>query len=115
MPLIVLNMTNTTSNASYERGSPGFVQAGISAVTGGQSPLFSINPRDIESITVLKDADATSIYGSRGANGVILITTKKGKPGKTKLDLYVRQDVSTVGRRWKMLDTRQYLNMRRRH
>ncbi|QEC43340.1 SusC/RagA family TonB-linked outer membrane protein [Pseudobacter ginsenosidimutans] len=113
VPLIVLNMTNTTSNASYERGSPGFVQAGISAVTGGQSPLFSINPRDIESITVLKDADATSIYGSRGANGVILITTKKGKPGKTKLDLYVRQDISTVARRWKMLDTHQYLNMRR--
>ena len=113
VPLVVLNMTNTTSNASYERGSPGFVQAGISAITGGQSPLFSINPRDIESITVLKDADATSIYGSRGANGVILITTRKGKPGKTKLDLYVRQNISTVAKRWKMLDTQQYLNMRR--
>ena len=50
--------------------------------TGTQSPLNSFNPNDIESIEVLKDASATSIYGSRAANGVILITTKKGKEGK---------------------------------
>src|SRR3970040_1538264 len=48
------------------------------------SPLNSINPGDIESIEVLKDADATAIYGSRGANGVVLITTKKGKAGATR-------------------------------
>ena len=47
------------------------------------SPLNNLNPYDIESIEVLKDADATVIYGSRGANGVILITTKKGKVGQT--------------------------------
>ncbi len=45
-------------------------------------PLAGINPADIEKIEVLKDADATSIYGSRGANGVVLITTKKGKREK---------------------------------
>ena len=49
------------------------------------SPLNSINPSDIESIEVFKDADATAIYGSRGANGVVLITTKKGKAGKLHL------------------------------
>ena len=48
------------------------------------SPLALINPNDIEDITILKDASATAIYGSRGANGVILITTKSGKSGKPK-------------------------------
>jgi TonB-dependent starch-binding outer membrane protein SusC len=51
------------------------------------SPFNTLNPADIESMEVLKDADATAIYGSRGANGVILITTKKGKAGKTKVGL----------------------------
>ena len=50
-----------------------------------QNPLTSLNPQDIEDIQILKDASATAIYGSRGANGVILITTKKGKSGKPKV------------------------------
>ncbi len=53
------------------------------SINGGGSPMNDINPSDIDNITILKDADATAIYGSRGANGVILITTKKGKAGKT--------------------------------
>src|SRR5690554_142563 len=55
-----------------------------SAMDGPQSPLNGISPSDIETIEVLKDADASAIYGSRGANGVVLITTKKGKAGKTQ-------------------------------
>ena len=51
-----------------------------------QDPLSSLNPADIEDITILKDASSTAIYGSRGANGVILITTKKGKEGKAKVN-----------------------------
>lgn len=54
----------------------------ISTSTGGLSVLSSLNPNDIENISVLKDATATAIYGARGANGVVIITTKKGKPGK---------------------------------
>lgn len=50
-----------------------------------RDPLNSINPSDIESMEVLKDASATAIYGSRAANGVILITTKKGKEGKARI------------------------------
>jgi TonB-linked SusC/RagA family outer membrane protein len=96
----------------YLSGSPGFDQSGLSPA-GGQSPLFSINPADIESIEVLKDADATAIYGSRGANGVILITTKKGKPGKTKLDLHAQEGTQRVDRFWNMMNTNQYLAMRR--
>jgi TonB-linked SusC/RagA family outer membrane protein len=76
------------------------------------SPLNSLNPSDIESIEVLKDADATAIYGTRGANGVVLITTKKGGPGKTKLDLNVYTGVGRVGHFMDLLNTQQYLTMR---
>jgi TonB-linked SusC/RagA family outer membrane protein len=77
------------------------------------SPLNSINPNDIESIEVLKDADATAIYGTRGANGVVLITTKKGGPGKTKLDLNVYTGFGEVGHFMELLNSQQYLMMRR--
>lgn len=79
---------------------------------GGASPFNAINTADIESIEVLKDADATSIYGSRGANGVILITTKKGKSGKTGLNVNIYHGFGKVSRKMEMLDTRQYLDMR---
>ncbi len=98
--------------APVANGQPGAFQAirirGIGSATAGADPLFvidgiivnsgdltgltttanalaGINPNDIESISILKDAQATSIYGSRGANGVIIITTKKGRAGKTKI------------------------------
>jgi len=77
------------------------------------NPLSNINPADIESIEVLKDADATAIYGSRGANGVVLVTTKKGKAGKTKMDLNVSAGASTVERKLHLLQTSDYLAMRR--
>jgi TonB-linked SusC/RagA family outer membrane protein len=76
------------------------------------NPLNSINPTDIESIEVLKDADATAIYGSRGANGVILITTKKGKQGKTRFTAEVLQGTGKATRFMKLLNTEQYLAMR---
>jgi TonB-linked SusC/RagA family outer membrane protein len=76
------------------------------------SPLNSLNPNDIESVEVLKDADATSIYGSRGGNGVILITTKKGKAGKTLVDINLSSGFAKMGSKQKILNTRQYLDMR---
>lgn len=76
------------------------------------SPLNYINPLDIESIDILKDADATAIYGSRAANGAILITTKKGKAGRTKLGIGVQQGWGKVTRKVDMMNTRQYLDMR---
>ena len=63
----------------------------------GLSPLSSINPKDIESITVLKDAASTALYGSRGANGVVLVTTKTGKAGKTRISFEARVGINTVG------------------
>lgn len=81
--------------------------------TLGFSPLNTISPAEIESINVLKDADATAIYGSRGANGVILITTKKGKMGNTKLDADISSGWSGVTHTIPMLSTNQYLSIRR--
>lgn len=77
------------------------------------SPLNGINPDQIESIEVLKDADATSIYGSRGANGVVLVTTKKGKSGKTSFSLNASTGGGTVTKFAKLMNTEQYLKMRR--
>ena len=85
----------------------------FNGANGTQSPLSSINPADIERIDVLKDADATSIYGSRGANGVILITTKKGKSGKAETKFNVYQGVSSVSHKVDMLSTAEYLELRR--
>ena len=81
--------------------------------SGGISPFDNINPNDIESISVLKDADATSIYGTQGSNGVILITTKKGKPGKTIFNLTATTGFNTAAREVKLLNTPQYLGLRK--
>jgi TonB-linked SusC/RagA family outer membrane protein len=78
----------------------------------GISPLNTINPSDIESIEILKDADATSIYGSRGANGVVLITTKKGKSGKTAFSINTYSGTGKVTRTLDLMNTSQYLSMR---
>lgn len=80
---------------------------------GSQSPLNSINPNDIENISVLKDADATAIYGSRGANGVILITTKKGGKGKSSFSFNINKGLSNIATKFDYLNTDQYLQYRK--
>ncbi|SDX33981.1 SusC/RagA family TonB-linked outer membrane protein [Aequorivita viscosa] len=77
------------------------------------SPLNAINPTNIESMEVLKDADATAIYGSRGSNGVIIITTKKGKEGKTRFTISSSTSIASITRKVNLLNTQEYLNMRR--
>lgn len=86
--------------------------SGVNTYTRGSTLAF-INPADIESITVLKDADATAIYGSRAANGAILITTKKGKQGKSRLSLDHQQGVGKVPRKLDLMNTQQYVAMRK--
>lgn len=83
------------------------------AGAGGLSPLNSINPEDIESIDILKDADATAIYGSRGANGVILINTKKARSGPLRVNGTVTYGFSSPSRMPEYLTTEQYLRYRR--
>jgi len=82
-----------------------------SALHGG-NPLNFINPYDIEKVEVLKDADATAIYGSRASNGVILITTKKGQAGTMRVNVTMNSGVSYPGRDIKLLNTQQYLAVR---
>jgi TonB-dependent starch-binding outer membrane protein SusC len=78
----------------------------------GRSPLSFINIGDIDHIEVLKDADATAIYGSRGSNGVILISTKKGKPGAPFFTVNIRNSYSKITRYAPMMNTAQYVQMR---
>ncbi len=98
---------------------------GIGSISGGQSPLFvidgfpvsnagvgnplnTINPNDIESVDVLKDASATAIYGSRGANGVIIITTKKGKQGVTQLSFETYMGFQEAAKTIELMNARQF-------
>jgi len=76
------------------------------------NPLNLINPRDVKSIEVLKDASSTAIYGSRGANGVILITTKSGYEGKTKVELSANYGISKPVKLIKVLDAASYAEFR---
>lgn len=81
--------------------------------SGNISPLNAINPQDIESIEILKEADATAIYGSRGANGVVLITTKKGKAGKAQFTANLSTTLGHVSQFRDLMNTQQYLEVRR--
>ncbi|MCH7408119.1 SusC/RagA family TonB-linked outer membrane protein [Belliella sp. DSM 111904] len=78
--------------------------AGELGSTEGSNPLNFINPNDIATIDILKDASATAIYGSRGANGVVLITTKKGQSGEPRVSLDLQSGVSVIARRPKIMD-----------
>lgn len=96
--------------------SPQFTDYSLlgTAINGPSGSTFNfINPADIESISILKDADATAIYGSRAANGAILITTKKGKAGKTKVDVNFQNGWGKINHKLKFLNTQQYLEMRK--
>ncbi|MFI8380598.1 SusC/RagA family TonB-linked outer membrane protein, partial [Leeuwenhoekiella sp. NPDC079379] len=85
-----------------------------SPTLAGIDPLNSLNPANIASIEILKDADATAIYGSRGANGVILITTKKGSKGKqeTQFEVHVYRGAGNVPRKLNLINTQDYINLR---
>lgn len=84
------------------------VVGGTSSMRGSRNPLSSINPNDIESIEVLKDASATAIYGARGANGVIIITTKKGLKGGLQVNYDYYQGVQSSVKRFDILDAKDY-------
>ncbi|HWK98688.1 MAG TPA: TonB-dependent receptor plug domain-containing protein, partial [Parapedobacter sp.] len=116
-PLFVIDGVPAAQNNGYLNqytsalGYP--TNSTTATIPGGLSPLNSLNPQDIERIEVLKDADATAIYGSRGANGVILITTKKGSGGRTDVFVNMSTGWSRASRTVDMMNTQQYLAMRR--
>ena len=111
-PLYIIDGVPFTSRSMSFNESSGNLLGSPSAGQGS-SPLNALNPSDIESIEVLKDADATAIYGSRGANGVVLISTKKGSPGKVSVDVNFYSGISRVGRMVDMLSTSRHLEMRK--
>ena len=113
-------------NITQSQGAPGAAPVvrirGTSSITAGTNPLYVvdglpvenfnlnlINPQDIASVEVLKDASSAAIYGSRGANGVIIITTKQGKPGATQINASYEFGVQQVTRRIEMMDARQFV------
>ena len=106
-------------------GSPNILIRGVSSITGGAQPLIvidgfpvsnadgtnplnAIDPRDIESVDVLKDASATAIYGSRGSNGVIIITTKRGKAGKPRVTLEAYYGVQQLAKKVEMMNAQEF-------
>jgi TonB-dependent starch-binding outer membrane protein SusC len=89
---------------------PLFVVDGIPLISGG---IDNINPQDIESIDVLKDASATAIYGSRGANGVVIITTKQAKTGKVTLSLNSANTLTELVDNTEMFDAPEFITFRR--
>lgn len=116
-------------NSSYNKNSPLFIIDGVAYPGGEELPLVKpggnrnqflggdalnyINNGDIESIDILKDADATAIYGSRGAYGVVIITTKKGKGGAPKLSINSNVGFMMRNKLPQMLNTQDYLMLRR--
>ena len=79
-----------------------------SGVQGMSNPLSMISPDNIENMVILKDASATAIYGSRASNGVIIITTKKGKSGKPQVNFSANMYVNSARKKWDMLDAAEY-------
>jgi len=103
---------NGTNEPLYVIDGVPIVSSSSSSSTGASNvpslnPLSTINPNDIASLDVLKDAAATAIYGARGANGVILITTKKGQSGKTSVGFLAKQSFQSVGRKLNLLNAFQ--------
>jgi TonB-dependent starch-binding outer membrane protein SusC len=93
---------------SAGNNNPLYVVDGFPLPEGGENQLNAISPNDIETIDILKDASATAIYGVRAANGVVIITTKRGKAGTSTLNLDVYRGVQQVWRKLDLLNAEEY-------
>ncbi|SHL58659.1 TonB-linked outer membrane protein, SusC/RagA family [Chitinophaga jiangningensis] len=113
-PLYVIDGVPYTSQL-MTNNQGGFLGASGTLTTQGTngSPMSFINPSDIERIDILKDADATAIYGSRAANGAILITTKKGRGGKMSIDINANSGFSKLIKFADLLNTPEYITIRK--
>ena len=112
-PLYVIDGVPVTEYGSGAESSTGagssWNQSALAQdVRGNMNVMSMINPNDIESISILKDASAAAIYGVRAANGVILITTKKGKIGKPKVDFSLKTGVQNIPKEYDLLNTTDY-------
>lgn len=105
-PLVVIDGYPVQSDAI---GVTIGAESSFSGDTPGLNALSSLNPNDIESVEILKDASATAIYGSRGANGVVLVTTKRGKAERDRVNYSFRTDMSFFPRKIPVLNTENYI------
>ncbi|MCX2475918.1 TonB-dependent receptor [Pedobacter sp. MC2016-05] len=96
-------VVNIRGLATFGNASPLYVIDGMIA-----DPNTTVNPNDVDDIQILKDASAAAIYGSRAGNGVILITTKKGKEGPAKISIATRYSISQVPKTYDMMDAAEY-------
>jgi len=106
-PLYVIDGMPIDNSSAVSGTGSGFVGS-----RSGSSPLSSLNPNDIASIEVLKDASATAIYGARGANGVIIITTKHGTKGKMKVDYNASAGFQSPANTMNVLSPQQYKSVK---
>jgi TonB-dependent starch-binding outer membrane protein SusC len=104
-PLFVVDGVPLSGDEVTSGGS-----AGALGSSAARNPLNFLNPNDIASIDILKDASATAIYGSRGANGVVIITTKSGKGAQGTLDYSYNLSVSKITKKYDLLDREGYLS-----
>lgn len=102
---------NIRGNNSFSGGDPLFIVDGFPIASGGG--IQAINPNDIESISILKDASSTAIYGARAANGVVLITTKMGRQGKPVLEVDIYNGFKYFNNPIKMMNAEQFAALRR--
>jgi TonB-linked SusC/RagA family outer membrane protein len=89
--------------------TPTSITASTNIPVNTSNPLSAINPQDVESIEILKDASSAAIYGSRGANGVVIITTKSGKEGKPKIDVSYERGLQQVARKVEMMNSQEFI------
>ncbi|MDR2680507.1 MAG: TonB-dependent receptor [Tannerella sp.] len=88
---------------------PTSITASTNIPANSMNPLSAINPQDVESIEILKDASSAAIYGSRGANGVVIITTKSGKEGKPRIDVGYERGLQQVARKVEMMNSQEFI------
>jgi TonB-dependent starch-binding outer membrane protein SusC len=118
MPGVGASVRVRGTNSLAANSEPLYVIDGVPAAQGTssrdptQSPLNQINPNDVESIEILKDASATAIYGARGANGVILITTRRGARGEDRFVLESSYGTQQIAKRIEVLNAQQYRELR---
>lgn len=113
-PLYVIDgvpILGDATNKSTNGKSPQLTRTGGGQEETGASPLSRINPNDIETIDILKDASATAIYGSRGANGVVIVTTKRGKSGSARISYDGYYGFQEQGKFLKMMDLKQFASL----
>jgi TonB-linked SusC/RagA family outer membrane protein len=90
---------------------PANSKTGVDNMEGGLNPLASINPSDIESVEILKDVSATAIYGSRGANGVIMITTRKGQRGRNTINYRYTASIEQLARKLPLINATEWASL----